>query len=265
MSTELFSLWFVIAAVFQTQPPQGPRGPVERTAATAPKIAARIWAVAFDAAMSGDSLPIDPRVLAAPERSGMPARSPDEHGRIPTWGLAVQLQQAKLDVRGNGHRLLMRDGSLVTEADPDARTRAAGPPWKIVAAPMIHMLANQPAEITIGEPVVYLHRQSETCYERRTNADVVEGFSLKLNASKILPDGIRITDISLRVSRVVDREPLEGLGLPVGRPKMSTRETQLNLTLDAGKVAVIPLPQAESEPAILVFLTAEQIDGSSAK
>lgn len=225
-----------------------------------PAVMARLWVVVFDASVPGAALPIDPRRLdRVLPRGGDSPR--DSAGRIATTGLAVQEELGKLQIECQGYRLLIKEGRVSTESPVAADPNKAGkPPWTIIAAPAIVARLNQSAEISVGQPVVYLERRSDGLFEAKSSSENVEGVSIKLTPSKVLPKGIRFTGVRTEVTRVADREPVEGLALPVGKPRMESRETSLDVTLDDGRVAIVPLPQAENEPAILVFLTAQRIN-----
>lgn len=228
-----------------------------------PAIMARLWVVAFNAGISGDSLPIDPRRAAMEMQAsgGARAPSPDAAGRMPTLGIAMQQKQEKLDIRCRGHRILMRNGVLVSEtADKAVETNNDLQAWKILAAPALMTLLKQPAMVSVGQPVPYLVRREDGCLNVESSIDVAEGLTITMTASSLEPKGIRFTDIAIKMSRVVGREPIPDVPFEVGRPRLDTRETMLNVTVDNGNVAIIPLPQAEGEPAILVFLTAEKVN-----
>ena len=230
--------------------------------ADAPSVMARLWVVVFDTTVPGEALPIDPRRAGQIfSNAGIPRQESD--GRVATNGLAAQEEIGKLDIRARGHRLWMKNGAMTTESDrPDDAKAESKPPWTIIASPAIQVLLNQPAAIKVGQPVVYLEKRADGLFESRTTAENVEGVSIELTASKVLPKGIRFTGVQAKVHRIADREPVEGLALPVGKPRIETRETSLDITLDDGRVAIIPLPQAENEPAILIFLTALRVDAT---
>lgn len=227
-----------------------------------PAVIARLWVVVFDTTVPGDALPIDPRRAGQIfSNAGIPPQ--ESNGRVQTTGLAVQEEIGNLDIRALGHRLFIKNGVLTTESTKPSDAKAEGkPPWSIIAAPAIQVLLKQAAAIKVGQPVVYLEKRADGLFESRTTAENVEGVSIELTASKILPKGIRFTGVQAKVHRIADREPVEGLALPVGKPRIETRETSLDITLDDGRVAIIPLPQGEHEPAILIFLSAQRVDAA---
>lgn len=228
--------------------------------ASEPAVMARLWVVVFDTTVPGDALPIDPRRAGQIfSNAGIPPQ--ESNGRVATTGLAVQEEIGKLDIRAQGHRLSMKSGALTTETAKPTDTKAESKsPWTIIASPAIQVLLNQPAAIKVGQPVVYLEKRADGLFESRTTTEDVEGVSIELTASKVLPKGIRFTGVQAKVHRVAHREPVDGLPLPVGKPRIETRETSLDITLDDGRVAIIPLPQAEHEPAILIFVTAQRVE-----
>lgn len=216
-----------------------------------PVVSAQLWFVTFSPDLKSGDLPLDLRDLA---RDGLP-HGRDENGRLATWGLAMQMEFDKLDVRAGGHRLHVRDGALVSETEHVER-RTAAPPWEIVTAPRVLVAIGQSASISVGRPIPYLKQQSDSCLAVETDDSLFEGVSLTLTATRANEEGVRFERMRLKVSRAVGRQPLEGVPLDVGRPIIDTRETELNNTLPAGSIAIIPLPQGDGEPPLLVFMTA---------
>jgi hypothetical protein len=241
----------------QQQPGQSPAPAGTAKPASEPVIDASLWFVAFEPRVPANKLPLDLGAVAG-TMAQQYGRGAD--GRIPTWGLARQLQANELEVVDGPHRLICREGKLVTETAKD-RTADAGPPaWQIVSAPRILVALNQQGMVSVGRPIQFMTKQDNGCLRVESAPDLVEGVELKLTASKLLPEGIRFTGVSLKFSRVTGRQPIEGVPFDVGRPIIDTRETSLDITLDNGKLAVIPLPQADNEPALLVFLTARVVE-----
>ncbi|MEP0846235.1 MAG: hypothetical protein HRF50_05365 [Phycisphaerae bacterium] len=225
-------------------PPQG-ASPV-----SGPLVSAQLWFVTFSPAVKSGDLPLDLRVL---ERAGLP-HGRDANGRLATWGLAMQMEFDKLDVRANGHRLHVRDGALVSE--PESPDPPSSPPWEIVTAPRVLVAIGQSASISVGRPIPFLKQQDDLCLAVETDESLFEGVSLTLTATRADEEGVRFERMRLKVSRAVGRQPLEGVPLDVGRPIIDTRETELNNTLAADRIAVIPLPQGDGERPLLVFMTA---------
>lgn len=244
-----FALCLVLSGCLRAAAAQPP--PQGSSPADGPVVSAQLWFVTFSPELKSGDLPLDLRALA---RDGLP-HGRDENGRLATWGLAMQMEFDKLDVRSDGHRLHVRDGALVSETESVER-RTASPPWEIVTAPRVLVAIGQSASISVGRPIPYLKRQSDSCLAVETDDSLFEGVSLTLTATRANEDGVRFERMRLKVSRAVGRQPLEGVPLDVGRPIMDTRETELNNTLPADRIAVIPLPQGDGEPPLLVFMTA---------
>lgn len=235
-----------------------------------PTIEASLWFVSFESRVPADKLPIDPRTAAASVGQNY-GKGAD--GRIPTWGLARQVQMKDLEIVDGALRLVCRDGKLLSEnrfmrggAREDATDlqnitgEVVSPPWQIVSAPRIVVALHQQGTVSVGRPIQYLAKDANDCLKVEEAPGMMEGVELKLTASKILPEGIRFTGISLKFCRVTGRQPIDGVPFDVGRPIIDTRETSLDITLDNGKLAIIPLPQGENEPALLVFMTARVVD-----
>ena len=150
--------------------------------------------------------------------------------------------------------MTFENGNLVTT--PDKTT----PPWKIIGAPKIVSAINQDAEISVGRPIAFLEKGGSDCLQLKYAPDAREGLTLKLRAERIDARESRFSSIEVKVSQVTGRQPVDGVPLDVGRPIIDTRETSLSLTIAVDQIAVIPLPQAPGEPAVLIFLTAAMAD-----
>lgn len=222
-----------------------------------PVIDASLWFISFEPRVPASKLPLDLGAVAGTLANQF-GRGAD--GRIPTWGLAKQMQAHELEVVDGPHRLVCRDGKLLTETAKERAAEAGPPPWQIVSAPRILVALHQQGMVSVGRPIHYMTRQDNGCLRVESSTELVEGVELKLTASKIIPEGIRFTGVSLKFSRVTGRQPIEGVPFDVGRPIIDRRETSLDITLDNGNLAIIPLPQGENEPALLVFLTARVVD-----
>lgn len=226
-------------------------------AAESPQLHVSLWLVQFDATVAASELPIDVRALS----ESMPEYMPVRDGRIQTTGLARQLKLAELAVRANGHALTMQDGKLVSHTE-DGATGAA--PWQVLAAPRIGLAVGQQGVVSVGRPVSFMTRRDDGCLAVETDANTVEGAEISLTAKRADAREARFEDIRLRVTQVARREPLAGVPFDVGRPVLDTRETSLGITIPYGNVGIIPLPQGEHEPPILVFLTANRGDAADA-
>lgn len=224
-----------------------------------PAVDARLWIIAFDADFPAEKLPIPPSAIeSANRRLG---RGPDENGRLPTLGLAVQNKISEFEVTSHTHVLHVRDGALMTDpVDPNGagKVKSTTPPWNVISAPRILANIGQEALVAVGRPVEYLARDEGGCLRVETAEGVTEGMELSLTPSKFMDKGIRFTGVKLKVTRVESRRPIEGVPFDVGMPIIDTRETQLDITLDDGNIAMMPLPTRAGEPSIIVFLMASR-------
>ena len=236
-------------------PPAAPKAPAAPDPASKPATAmVNLWVVRFDQTVPRSELPFDVQGLRRdPELAVRLGTRPD--GRTPTDGWASQLTTEKPAVMALGFRLVMKDGQLVTEPIDKANANAT-PPWQIVAAPKLLVQTEQKASLSVGRPVIHLVKEEDGRLRVEEAAGAIEGVTIDLKLAWVKPEEMRFSELTLRVSRILGREPLPGVPLEVGKPIMETRETNLGLTLDKGKVAVIPLPERPDEAPILVFFTA---------
>ncbi|MFO0839793.1 MAG: hypothetical protein U1D55_14880 [Phycisphaerae bacterium] len=217
-------------------------------------VEARLWFVGFDRSVARDALPFDPLEAGHILHDARP----DAKGRIPTWGLAMQLPKNKLAVESSRYRLTMRDDALETKKDEGA---GDAPPWQIYAAPRLILHFGQQGAVSVGRPVSYLVRDENGCLKVQESEEISEGVVVTLTAKHFKDGEIRFEDIHLTSRRVTSRQPIDGVPLDVGAPVIDSRETILNISIKPESVGIIPLPQGPDEPAILVFITAKIVDG----
>lgn len=214
----------------------------------------RIWVVQFDPSIDPAALPINTQDAGMWIRGRSEPVPHDAANRVPTNGLARQIAAAKFKVESGGCTLKIENGNLVSTPEK------GNPPWTTIAAPQIVAALGQEAQITVGRPIAYLERGAGDCLVVKQSPDSFEGLSLKLKAERIDAKESRFSNIEVRFSQITGRQPLDGVPLDVGRPIIDTRETSLGLTIAPDMVAVIPLPQAPGEPALLIFLTAAKVE-----
>lgn len=211
-----------------------------------------LWVVRFDPALPREELPFN---VQATRNDPMFARHlrRDAKGRVMTTGWASQIPLGDAIVDTSLHRLTVKDNQLQSVG----RTPDAGPPpWTIVAAPRLLVQSGQRASVSVGKSVWQLVKQPDGCLKAEEAPGAMEGVTVDLMLAWVKPAEMRFSEITLRSSSVAAREPMADVPLDVGKPIMETRETNLGLTLDQGKIAVIPLPERPDDAPILVFLTA---------
>lgn len=219
-------------------------------------VTVRLWFVQFDPSVDTSQLPIDIRDL----HQRIPEHTPLANGRIQTTGLARQMRIDELTLQIGPHRLAMREGALVSSSDEGAK---GGAPWQVLSAPVVLLAIGQQGVVSVGQPVSYLARRDDGCLAVETDAGAVEGVEIALTAKRLNEEGARFEDIRIKFTRVAQRQPVEGVPFDVGRPVLDSRETSLGLTIKADRVGIIPLPQGDNEPPILVFLTAGRGESST--
>lgn len=211
-----------------------------------------LWVVRFDPTLPRDRLPFDVQAARKDPMFAQQTRK-DAKGRIVTAGWASQISETEPIVDSGLFLMTMKNGQLQTIL----RTPDAGsPPWTVVAAPRLLVQAGQRASVSVGRNVSHLVKQPDGCLKLEESSGAMEGVTVDLMLAWIKPEDIRFSEITLRASSVAAREPIPEVPLEVGKPIMETRETNLGITLDKGKVGVIPLPERADEAPILVFLTA---------
>jgi len=211
-----------------------------------------LWVVRFDPALPRDELPFN---VQATRNDPIFARNlrRDAKGRVMTTGWASQISIADPIIETGLFRMQVMEGQLQTLLKAP---NAGSPPWTVVAAPRLLVQSGQRASVSVGKSVWQLVKQTDGCLKAEEAPGAMEGVTVDLMLAWVKPAEMRFSEITLRSSSVAAREPMADVPLDVGKPIMETRETNLGLTLDQGKIAVIPLPERPDDAPILVFLTA---------
>jgi len=211
-----------------------------------------LWVVRFDPSLPREELPFN---VQATRNDPMFARhlQRDAKGRVITTGWASQISIKDPIVETGMFRMQVMEGQLQTLLKAP---NAGSPPWTVVAAPRLLVQSGQRASVSVGKAVWHLVKKTDGCLKAEEAPGAMEGVTVDLMLAWVKPAEIRFSEITLRASSVAAREQLPDVPLEVGKPIMETRETNLGLTLDKDRLAVIPLPERPDEAPILVFLTA---------
>ncbi len=139
-----------------------------------------------------------------------------------------------------GGILSMKIGDL--EVDLESNEMWAGeanPPEgsgiEVLTAPRIVVPAGEEAQLRIGSAAQFLELRDNDCFTVETlPPDASPGFNLELVAEGGPPeeDGAETVslDLTLRVATIGERQPLPGVTLDVGRPKILTQEINSRYT-----------------------------------
>lgn len=198
----------------------------------------RAWFVAIDPLLDRAALPGRPTTVG---QAGASAPTVTYHAR------------ADFAVR-SGESVLRFDGPLLTSAPADPALRT---PWTILSAPRLLCVVGQAAEVSIRRTVPFMERGEGDCFVLREEPQLVEGYSLNLTPNTATSAGVQCQKTRIACTRLIGRQPVDGVPFEVGRPQLGTIELQLDLLLEPGKVALVRLPGGEGEPAVIVLLSAD--------
>ncbi len=130
---------------------------------------------------------------------------------------------------------------------------------KQLTAPRVLALLNQPASVRVGRSLQYIKRGEDGCLQVVEDDAQREGVAIDLLVGEASAERIVFREITVEVSEVVGRLPLEGVPFEVGRPVIGTRKARMELSLAPNQVGVFPIPRASEEDLpVLLFLTARQ-------
>ncbi|MCX5691024.1 MAG: hypothetical protein NTV94_14765 [Planctomycetota bacterium] len=134
-----------------------------------------------------------------------------------------------------------------------------------ISAPRILCRAGQPASIMIGRELEYLESAGgaggEKLFRVISGPDLFEGLRVEVTASG-MQGPINVDRLTVRLSECVERQPLDGTDLPVGKPVMRTREVSTQFTIEPGQRGLIPIKadgQQEKPEHLLVVVRLERV------
>lgn len=118
-----------------------------------------------------------------------------------------------------------------------------------ISAPRLLCYSGQPASVMIGRELEYLEPAGEKLFRAMSGPDVFEG--LKVDVTAAIKDGVvRVERFQVRLSECIDRMKLDGLDLPVGKPRMRTCEVSTQFNIEPDQRGLIPIrTQGQQDPA----------------
>lgn len=130
-----------------------------------------------------------------------------------------------------------------------------------ISAPRLLCRSGEPASIMIGRELEYLEPAGEKLFRAVGGPELFEG--LKVDVTAALKDGvIRVERMNVRLSECIDRQKLDGLDLPVGKPRMRTCEVSTQFDIEPGQRGLIPIRthgQQENPDRLLVVVRLERV------
>ena len=159
----------------------------------------------------------------------------------------VQVIHEKLD-----NVELVMEGDAITwngQPEPD------NPRIMSLAKPNIITQEGERATMVVGdESVQYMTRREDGLFELHTMPQPL-GMKLSLLPAPSDRPGIINCDLKFHYNWIKDRERIEGVGLPVGKPVIADVGTSGNVMMELGKWSCLQL-SADSEGHIYVFIKA---------
>ncbi|MCX5768868.1 MAG: hypothetical protein NTZ09_01140 [Candidatus Hydrogenedentes bacterium] len=165
----------------------------------------------------------------------------------------VQVIHEKLD----NVELVMEGDAITWNGQP----KPDNPRIMSLAKPNIITQEGERANMVVGDEFVqYMTRREDGLFELHTTTSPDQEFQpLRLQLS-LLPapsdrPGIINCDLKFHYNWIKDRERIEGVGLPVGKPVIADVGTSGNVMMELGKWSCLQL-SADSEGHIYVFIKA---------
>ncbi|MHC5002839.1 MAG: hypothetical protein ACYTJ0_06915 [Planctomycetota bacterium] len=133
----------------------------------------------------------------------------------------------------------------------------ADAPFDVLTAPRLITGPRQDAAISVGQTVPYLEHDAGGCLVVRRCDECFEGVRIGISPGETTADRVEIQSFSVEIASVVDREPLEGVPLDVGRPVMARRHVEGAFTITPEQTMVMPVVEPAgadgSEPILLLL------------
>lgn len=145
---------------------------------------------------------------------------------------------------------------LWDEVLPPGTTRIAAPRIRVVDGPATLQIQSE-QKFTYFVPV------GEGRYEAEQTAAQVLGMivSLHLQPVEDMKEYVDLNPISIEVSSLDGREPIEGLDLDVGKPIVASRSLKTTARMKLGATRIIEIPSGPKTQAVLLLRVSRMEDG----
>lgn len=214
---------------------------------------------------------LDAKGISLPSAEpGSPAKSPArETASAPSSGQsarpdvssASEPTGAKFKFQTPHHTIYVVDGDFQIKSGGLYGESDKPPPWNVLAAPTILVHVGQQASVTIGREVPYMVKREDGSLIIKQSPELIEGIVIQAKVESARWRMVTFEDIRLKLSRIAQRQPIEGVPFGVGRPILASQEHSLSLRLADGAGAAINLPQPnEGDPLIEVFLAVKIVN-----
>ena len=133
-----------------------------------------------------------------------------------------------------------------------------------IASPRVVVLLGESfqVEITSQQPIEYFERRVDGLFEFK-KSDEKTGLTLFGTVEQGKDECVILRDLTIKLSSVENRVPIEGVNLDVGRPLVRTRERVLTVAVKLGELQGV-LFRTEQHGSLLVQLRVSGVQAGSA-
>lgn len=119
-------------------------------------------------------------------------------------------------------------------------------------------------EISSKQKIQYFEKQEDGLFKLKEFEEPTQ-LRIESKAEKIDEKMIRISDLKFSLRLIKDREPIEGVNLPVGRPIIQSRDYTMNFKVVPGKDYGIIFHPGDGQGVLIIRLQANYVTESSSK
>lgn len=147
--------------------------------------------------------------------------------------------------------------SKLDESGPEFIVEKPGA-WEEIAAPRLICLSGQQAQMRVGAQIAYLDRREDGSLVVK-HLEEAEGLDVEVTVGEVTKSAVELKSLSVKLTRVVGREPIEGVPFDVGRPILKTLAVTLAFRLSPETVVIMALPRKGEEQVVYVLFRAEGV------
>lgn len=201
--------------------------------------------------------PAGSRIIAAWNAAVEKVRQPAEDRPAPTDG-ATKPGQANEKHAMTFDVLACDPAPLFGDVLNGAQEAASA--GQLLTAPRLLAYVGEEASVSVGRQVPYMVQRDDGSLVVERSDDLLEGIFYDVTVSDVnaaQSDGewTCLVDFHLKMSNVVGRQPIADVPFDVGRPIISSQETNSTVRLAAGTNVVmrLPKPSADDQPIFVVL------------
>lgn len=209
---------------------------------------------------------VDARILESSRILWSPPSDPSAHGNeAKNWAFLY-----KSDAISKFSDVSFKDVTFFLNEDGEAQWRTGPTQLQVLSAPSVMVVEDNEATISIqGEPEQWLEPAGPaepSVFKLVTSADTEEndalrtGISLRASVHDPKPDSVSLK-LDVAVRTIAAREELQGVTLPVGKPKLNDQKLMTTVRIPKDTWAICVLPPGEHTSTLVLLRVREAFIG----